>query len=562
MNEIEFLAEWALRSSILIFGGALLIWLTRIKDPAIRLAGWIALLLGSLLIPVMTMTLPVLPVRVLRTAAPVQGVRIDFRASTPVVPLTAVAEPQQFNWYRAGLMLYAIVAAGMLLRLCIGLALSWRILRRSRRTDHDFFVSCDIGSPATLGIFRPAIVLPEDWTQWDAGKLDSVLAHERSHVERDDPAVQLLSAIHRALLWFSPAAWFLHSKIVCAGEELSDDAAIAVTADRPAYAGILVEFMQRRALPHHDVGVPMSRYGSADRRIQRILDSSTLSRGMTWLGVMTMLVIASPFAYFMATAVPATAAQAPPPASTSTSTKPHAASPQTRPGPGRNGGSRMSGIVGLGTVTARVVPIRAWIQGSLKSVNFQEGEPVHAGDVVAVLTGVHASDQQLTDQQAVVDLLRDTLTRANGPDARRDAEAKYELAQHQLELSKAGLADFKIKAPVSGIAGFRLVEPGNMVRPTDANAILTIAEVQPISVLFTLPERFVPQVRELLDSGNHPTVEAWNNDNSARIATGVLTAMDNQIDPNTGTIKLKATFENKDRKLYPDQFVNVRLHMK
>ncbi|HXE64048.1 MAG TPA: M56 family metallopeptidase, partial [Bryobacteraceae bacterium] len=189
MNEIEFLAEWALRSSILIFGGALLIWLTRIKDPAIRLAGWIALLLGSLLIPVMTMTLPVLPVRVLRTAAPVQGVRIDFRASTPVVPLTAVAEPQQFNWYRAGLMLYAIVAAGMLLRLCIGLALSWRILRRSRRTDHDFFVSCDIGSPATLGIFRPAIVLPEDWTQWDAGKLDSVLAHERSHVERDDPAV-------------------------------------------------------------------------------------------------------------------------------------------------------------------------------------------------------------------------------------------------------------------------------------------------------------------------------------------------------------------------------------
>src|SRR3569833_1818728 len=261
MNAFRFLAEWAIRSSILIFAGALLIWAIRFKDPAIRLAAWIALLMVSLLIPVMMTILPEQPVHLLSSAAPVQAIRsvsTDFDVTTPAAPLTAATQPVAFNWYRAALMLYAIVAAGMLLRLCIGLILSWRILRRCRRTDHDFLTSPDIASPATLGILRPAVVLPEDWTQWDAGKLDSVLAHERSHIERDDPAIQLLSAVHRALLWLSPAAWFLHSKIVRACEEVSDDAAIAVTADRAAYAGILIEFMQRRALPRTHLGVPMS----------------------------------------------------------------------------------------------------------------------------------------------------------------------------------------------------------------------------------------------------------------------------------------------------------------
>src|SRR3569833_232798 len=308
--------------------------------------------------------------------------------------------------------------------------------------------------------------------------------------------------------------------------------------------------MQRRALPRRYVAAPMSRYGSADRRIQRILNSSTLSRGMTWLGVMTMLLIASPLAYFMATAVPATAA--PPP-------------PLTRSGPGRNGGGRMSrtmssstGLVGLGSVAASVVPVRTWIDGSLHSVKFQEGQLVHAGDVVAVVSG-RASEKQLADQHAVVDFLRDMLAAATDPDSKRELKAKYELAQHQLALFQAGVAEFPIKAPVSGIAGLRRVEPGSMVRPADADGIVTIAEVQPISVLFMLPEKFVPEFRAALDSGRHATVEAWNTDNSAKIATGVLTAMDNQIDPNTGTIKLKATFENKDGKLFPNQFVNVHI---
>ncbi len=568
MNPLTFLAQWGLRSTILIFGGALLIWLVRIKDPAFRLAGWIALLLGSLLIPVFTMTLPVLPIHILRAPAQaqVQPISADFSATAPSAPATAAPEPEKFNWYRAGLMFYAIVTAGMFLRIVVGLVLSWRIRQRSRRTDRDFFASGDIESPATLGIFRPAVVLPEDWSDWEDARLDSVLAHECSHIDRHDPAVQLLSAIHRALLWFSPAAWFLHSKIVRAGEELSDDAAIAVTTDRAAYAGVLLDFMKRRALPRHYHGVPMSRYSSTDRRIQRILDSSTLSRGMTWLALTVMLMIAAPLAWFTATASPAVAA-APPAATPTTPAKAIASPLRVRPGPGRNGGSRSpqtanssanEGLLGLGTVEASVVVVRASMQGTLKSVNFQEGEQVHAGDVIAVI-GRTAPTERLASDERQIDILRQRLDKMTGASqAERDLEQqRMQALQEEMEELRAAAADTQIKAPVSGIAGLRMIEPGNMVQPTDP--IVTIAEVEPISVLFTLPEKFVQQIRELFDSGKRPTVEAWNNTSSARLATGVLSGMDNQIDEKTGTIKLKATFENKDGKLYPHQFVNVKV---
>ncbi|HVW12041.1 MAG TPA: M56 family metallopeptidase [Bryobacteraceae bacterium] len=564
MSAIQFLGEWALRSSILIFGGALLIWIVRIKDPALRLAAWIALLLGSLLIPAISMMLPVLPLRILRSPVPsptqVLAAPAGFTTSAPAALRPAALVPEQFNWYRAGLMLYAIVTAAMLLRLCVGLVLSWRILRRGRRTDRDFIASPDIPSPATIGILRPIVVLPEDWRDWDRDKLESVLAHERSHVERGDPAVQFVSAIHRALLWFSPAAWFLHSKIVRAGEELSDDAAVGVTADRAVYAGVLLDFMKRRALPRHYLGVPMSRYGSTDRRIQRILESSVLSRGMSWIGLAAMLAITAPLAWFIAAASPAIAA-APAPELTAP-VKAAAAPPAVHHGPGRNGGLHPAPVdgafLGLGSVQAGVVVIHASVAGSLKSIDFQEGEPVHAGDVVAVIGRKGPADALASDERQV-DIVRQRLDKITGAtQAERDlAQQQIQALQEQIEDLRAEAADVQIKAPVSGIAGLRLIEPGNMVQPSDP--IVTIAEVEPISVLFTLPESTVPKIRELFDSGKRPTAEAWNNNSSVLLATGVLSGMDNQIDEKTGTIKLKATFENKDRKLYPNQFVNVKL---
>ena len=148
------------------------------------------------------------------------------------------------------------------------------------------------------------ILLPADWRQWSAAKLDAVLAHEASHIRRFDPAVQLLSAIHRALLWFSPLSWFLHSRIVRVAEEASDDAAIAVTHDRVSYAEVLLDFMQRGVRTANWLGVPMARYGRPDDRIHRILDGTILSRGVTRWSVAAILAIGSPLAYVVAAAHP------------------------------------------------------------------------------------------------------------------------------------------------------------------------------------------------------------------------------------------------------------------
>src|ERR1700733_1011462 len=183
-----------------------------------------------------------------------------------------------------------LVAGALLLRLCLGLAMSRRLLGKSRATGRrtagiEIRESDAVAAPVALGIVRSVIVLPGHWRKWDGAKLEAVLAHERSHIRRRDPAVQVLSAIHRALLWHSPLSWFLHRRIVRVAEEASDDAALAITRDRALYAEVLLDFMRRSrgALVRGAIwhGVPMARYGRADERIHRILDGTALSRGIT-----------------------------------------------------------------------------------------------------------------------------------------------------------------------------------------------------------------------------------------------------------------------------------------
>jgi multidrug efflux system membrane fusion protein len=109
------------------------------------------------------------------------------------------------------------------------------------------------------------------------------------------------------------------------------------------------------------------------------------------------------------------------------------------------------------------------------------------------------------------------------------------------------------------VVGLRIVDPGNIVHATDATGIILITQLQPIAVLFTLPEDTLPQVMQKLRNGVHLTVEAWNRDNSKKLATGELETVDNQIDNTTGTSRLKAVFANTDNALFPQQFVNIRL---
>ena len=215
------------------------------------------------------------------------------------------------------LAIYIAGAGALLLRLCAGLAMSRQLLRRSRATgrtegDSEIRESDEIAAPVTLGIADSTIVLPADWREWDDAKLNAVLAHERSHIRRHDPAVQLLSSIHRALIWHSPLSWLLHRRIVRVAEEASDDAAVAATRDRASYAEFLLDFMQRGVRSANWQGVAMARYGRADERIHRILDGTALSGGVTRASVVAILLLGSPLAYLAAAAYPQAQAAAAP----------------------------------------------------------------------------------------------------------------------------------------------------------------------------------------------------------------------------------------------------------
>ncbi len=325
MTTIMFLVEWAVRSSILILGGALLLRVLRVKDSSICLAAWVAMLGGSLAIPALTAVLPGLPLTMTRsTLAPVAARTVEVPQAAPYEPAPEPAPtpmgsrsedrvPEPFDWARAALILYVVVSGSLLLRVAMGLQISLRLLRTSRPTELIGARESErVAAPVTLGMVRPAIVLPGDWRQWESMKLEAVLAHERSHVRRRDPAVQLVSVMHRALLWISPLSWFLHKRLVRAAEEVSDDAAVTATRDRASYAEVLLDFMQRGVWGSGLVGVPMARYGSPDQRINRILDATTVSRGITRWSVAAIVALGSPLAYVVATGHPQSAPLAQP----------------------------------------------------------------------------------------------------------------------------------------------------------------------------------------------------------------------------------------------------------
>jgi multidrug efflux system membrane fusion protein len=590
MITIQFLAEWAIRSSILILCGALLLQALRVKDPAIRLAAWTVMLCGSLAIPAIAWSLPKMPLAVIREAAqprelPAAAYEAE-PARAPAVSGSAARGFVRFDWEGALLSIYLVVAGALLLRLGIGLEMSRRLMRNTRVTGQitggiEIRESDRVASPAALGIARPVIVVPADWREWDVGKLEAVLAHERSHIRRRDPAVQALSAIHRALLWHSPLSWWLHQRIVRMAEEASDDAAVAVTRDRASYAEVLLEFMQRGVRGARWQGVPMARYSRPDDRIQRILDGTALSGGVTRWSIAAILLLGAPLAYLVAaaapgpvqangeTALPTDAVQPEPSARNSREDSAEAA-PQTA----------ASYITGLGTVTATTVTIRPRIDGQLMSVSFKEGDMVQAGQVLATVdprlyqVQLEQAEAQLARDQAALKNARVDLDRSEKLVAQRAIPetqlatpmatvAQLEGVIHSDEANingaKLQLTYAQIIAPISGIVGLRAVDLGNMVHAADATGIAIINQLQPIAVVFNIPEEQLPQVRARLKEGASLTVEAWNRTNTAKIATGQLTAIDNQIDLTTATVKLKAAFENKDSALFPNQFVNVRL---
>ena len=235
---------------------------------------------------------------------------------------------------------------------------------------------------------------------------------------------------------------------------------------------------------------------------------------------------------------------------------------------------------GLGAVTPiHTVAVRSQIAGYLMQVLYKEGQLVHQGEALAeidprpyqvMLENAEAglARDQANLENAKVDLQRyQTLAPLKAiPEqtlATQEATVKQQQAivqadQAQIDNAKLDLTYCHIIAPITGRAGLRLIDPGNYVTPNDATGLVVITQIEPISVIFPLAEDLLPPILQKMRAGAQLKVEAYDRD-MHKLAEGWLATVDNQIDPTTGTVKFRANFENHDGKLFPNQFVNVRL---